>query len=232
MCVLLSSRSKKESYRSKRKWGWHWDFLPFCKSEDFPPPSWIWLKDYFPHNYQSWKRIPDKSKSKLITRLSGYALYFKFIIYKIQLSRGRSQGFEPFSHNWQEPVIANSFPLSIDRAPRTGLEYTFFCASSLLFTSDRSRASLSLVFEVGERAGPGHAFTPTAARGSIIIVFPEKGSWKLELYETSCFQSIRVGRASSGNLSKGVLADRPPFHSVACGEGNWKQIKTMNRRGQ
>ena len=34
--------------------------------------------------------------------------------------------------------------------------------SSLLFTSDRSRASLSLVFEVGERAGPGHAFTPTA----------------------------------------------------------------------
>lgn len=68
------------------------------------------MKDYFPHNYQSWKRIPYKSKSKLITRLSGYALHFKCIIYRIQLSRGRSQGFEPFSHNWQEPVIANSFP--------------------------------------------------------------------------------------------------------------------------
>lgn len=37
---------------------------------------------------------------------------FTSSIYRIQLSRGRSrsQGFEPFSHNWQEPVIANSFP--------------------------------------------------------------------------------------------------------------------------
>ena len=81
------------------------------------------------------------------------AMPFTSSIYRIQLSRGRIQGFEPFSNNWsnywQEPVIANSFP-------KGSSDWTRVCSFAL--SVDRSRASLSLVFEVGQRAGPKLAF--------------------------------------------------------------------------
>jgi len=129
---------------------------------------------------------------------------FTSIIYRIQLSRGRSQGFEPFSHNWQEPVIANSFPKGPSDWTRV---YVL-----LRFPSDRSRASLSLVLEVGQRAGPGHV----GARGSIIIVFQFQvvESWsftKRVVFKASCscrtsFRCLReVGACSFPKIQKGIF---------------------------
>lgn len=138
---------------------------------------------------------------------------FTLSIYRIPLSRGRSQGFEPFSHNWQEPVIANSFP------------------------SDWTRVYVLLRFpsiEVGQvsvlylRLVRGLAQGMSERGGQSSSFFQKKvvESWSFTKWVV--FKASELVELRAGTYRKECWQIDPR----ARGEGNWKQIKTPSIRIQ
>lgn len=78
-------------------------------------------------------------------------------------------------------MIANSFPKGSSDWTRV---------RSFALSVDRSRASLSLVLEVGQRAGPW-----SAGQSSDFVQLKVVESWSFT--KRVVFQSIRVGRAET-----------------------------------
>lgn len=143
---------------------------------------------------------------------------FTSSIYRIQLSRGRSrsQGFEPFSHNWQEPVIANSFPKGSSDWTRVYVLLRFPSIEVGQVSVLYLRLVRGLAQGMSERGGQSSSF------------FQKKVVESWSFTKRVVFKASELVELRAGTYRKECWQIDPR----ARGEGNWKQIKTPSIRIQ